>query len=57
MIEESRRVADLNGCCKTYYTTVGDFMTDLEQRVKNPSTYAASFILSFTEARSPTSII
>ena len=45
MIEESRRVADLNGCCKTYYTTVGDFMTDLEQRVKNPSTYAGELYL------------
>lgn len=45
MIEMARRVADLNGCCKTYYTTVGDFMTDLEKTAKNPSTYVGELYL------------
>ncbi|MGN0545839.1 MAG: alpha-mannosidase, partial [Acutalibacteraceae bacterium] len=45
MIECSRRVKDLNGCCKTEYTTVSDFMHRLEGSAKNPSTYAGELYL------------
>ncbi len=45
MAETARRVKDLNGCPKTEYTTVGDFMKGLETEVKNPGTYAGELYL------------
>ena len=45
MVETSRRVADLNGCCKTEHMLVGDFMKDLEATVKNPNTYVGELYL------------
>ncbi len=45
MIEETRRVADLNGCCKSEHVFVGDFMKDLEATVKNPNTYVGELYL------------
>lgn len=45
MLEEARRVKDLNGCCKTDYMLVGDFMKELEKDAKNPSTYTGELYL------------
>ncbi len=45
MIETAKRVADLNGCCKTEHTRVGDFMQMLEKDVKNPGKYAGELYL------------
>ena len=45
MVECSRRLKDLNGCCKTEHTTVSDFMHKLEGSAKNPSTYAGELYL------------
>lgn len=45
MIECARRLGDLNGCCKTEHTTVGDFMKKLEKNVKNPGTYSGELYL------------
>lgn len=45
MIECARRLEDLNGCCKTEHTTVGDFMKKLESNVKNPDTYVGELYL------------
>lgn len=45
MAETARRVKDLNGCAKAEYTTVSDFMKDLESDVKNPSTYTGELYL------------
>lgn len=45
MIETARRVKDLNGCCKTENTTVGDFMKELEKSVRNPSVYSGELYL------------
>lgn len=45
MVETSRRVADLNGVCKTEHMFVGDFMKDLEATAKNPNTYVGELYL------------
>ncbi len=45
MAETARRVKDLNGCAKAEYTTVGDFMKELEADVKNPGTYTGELYL------------
>lgn len=45
MIEASRRIKDLNGCCKSEHTLVGDYMKKLEGEAKNPSTYAGELYL------------
>lgn len=45
MAETARRVKDLNGCAKTEYTTVSDFMKNLESDVKNPGTYTGELYL------------
>ena len=45
MAETARRIKDLNGCAKAEYTTVGDFMTELEKDAKNPSTYVGELYL------------
>ncbi len=45
MVETSRRVADLNGVCKTEHMLVGDFMKDLEATAKNPNTYVGELYL------------
>ena len=45
MVECSRRLKDLNGCCKTEHMTVSDFMHKLEGSAKNPSTYAGELYL------------
>lgn len=45
MIEMARRAKDVNGCPKTYYTTVGEFMKNLEKTAKNPSTYKGELYL------------
>ena len=45
MAETARRIKDLNGCAKAEYTTVGDFMKELEKDAKNPSTYVGELYL------------
>lgn len=45
MAETARRIKDLNGCAKTEYTTVGDFMKSLESDAKNPNTYVGELYL------------
>ncbi len=45
MVETSRRIADLNGVCKTEHMFVGDFMKDLEATAKNPNTYVGELYL------------
>lgn len=45
MAETARRVKDLNGCAKTEYTTVSDFMKGLEADVKHPGTYTGELYL------------
>lgn len=45
MAEMARRAKDVNGCPKVYYTTVGDFMKNLEKTAKNPSTYKGELYL------------
>ncbi len=44
-IEESRRAKDLNGCPKTEYTLVGDFMKELEKTSKNLNVYKGELYL------------
>lgn len=45
MAETARRVKDLNGCAKTEYMTVSDFMKLAEKDVKNPGTYMGELYL------------
>ena len=45
MAETARRIKDLNGCAKAEYTTVGDFMKELEKDAKNPSTFVGELYL------------
>lgn len=44
-IEESLRAKDLNGCPKTEYILVGDFMKELEKTSKNPNVYRGELYL------------
>ena len=44
-IEESLRLKDLNGCPKTSYTRVGDFMDELVRTSKNPNVYKGELYL------------
>ncbi len=44
-VEMAMRLADLEGCPKTYDTTVGDFMIDLEQNLTQPNTYIGELYL------------
>lgn len=45
MIEASRRIKDLNGCCKSEHMLVGDYMKKLEKEAKNPGTYTGELYL------------
>lgn len=45
MIEMSRRCKDLDGCPKTYHTSVSDFMKNLEKTAVNPNTFAGELYL------------
>ncbi len=45
MAETARRVKDLNGCAKTDYMTVSDFMKLAEKEAKNPGTYMGELYL------------
>ncbi|OQA48104.1 MAG: Mannosylglycerate hydrolase [Firmicutes bacterium ADurb.Bin300] len=44
-IEQSIRAKDLNGCPKTEYTLVGDFMKELEKTSKNPNVFKGELYL------------
>lgn len=44
-IEATLRAKDLNGCPKTEYTFVGDFMEELEKTSKNPNVYTGELYL------------
>ncbi len=45
MAECIRRMENLNGCAKLKYSTVGEFMKEMEADVKNPSTYTGELYL------------
>ena len=45
MLETAERIKDLEGCPKVYYTTVGDFMKNLEANLFEPSTYRGELYL------------
>lgn len=45
MAETARRIRDLNGCAKASYTSVGDFMKNLEAEVQHPTTYSGELYL------------
>ncbi|MCL2089395.1 MAG: glycosyl hydrolase-related protein [Oscillospiraceae bacterium] len=45
MPEIARRMADLDGCPKTYHISVADFMTNLEQNAIRPNTYRGELYL------------
>ena len=45
MVEMSRRCTDLDGCPKTYHTTVSKFMKNLEKNVVNPNKFAGELYL------------
>lgn len=45
MIEVARRIKDLNGCPKAEYTTVSEFMRDIEKTAKNAGTYSGELYL------------
>jgi len=45
MIEQARRVKDTDGCPKSDYSLVGDFMKKLEKDCKNPNTYRGELYL------------
>ena len=45
MLEMARRLENLDGCGKSGYTSVSDFMQRLEKNVKNPSVYAGELYL------------
>lgn len=44
-IEAAKRLKDLNGCPKTEYTLVGDFMKELEETSVNPNVYKGELYL------------
>ena len=45
MLESARRLENLEGTAKSGYTTVSDFMKELEKTAVNPSTYAGELYL------------
>lgn len=45
MVEMSRRCTDLEGCPKTYHTTVSSFMKNLEKNAVNPNTFVGELYL------------
>ncbi len=45
MLEIAERIKDLEGCPRVYYTTVGDFMKNLEANLFEPSTYRGELYL------------
>ena len=45
MVEMARRATDLEGVPKVKHQFVSDFMQELEQNIKNPSTYAGELYL------------
>jgi len=45
MLEEARRLNDLDGAPKSGYTTVSEFMKTLERTIVNPSVYASEMYL------------
>ena len=45
MSETIRRMQDLNGCPKLKYSTVTEFMQEMEAEVKHPSTFAGELYL------------
>lgn len=45
MLESARRIEDLNGCPKTEYMLVGDFMQELEKTSVNPDVYTGELYL------------
>ncbi len=44
-IEMGRRMLDLNGCPKVKYSTVTEYMKEMEAETKNPSTYTGELYL------------
>lgn len=45
MAETARRIKDLNGCAKAEYTTVTEYMKEIEATAKNPNTYVGELYL------------
>ena len=45
MLEEARRLGDLEGTARSSYTTVSDFMKKLEETMVNPTVYAGELYL------------
>lgn len=45
MLETARRIQDLEGCPKTYYTSLTDYMINLEKSLYKPATYRGELYL------------
>ncbi len=45
MLETAERIKDLEGCPKTYYTSLTDFMIHLEKNLYKPATYRGELYL------------